>query len=85
MKTIYWKQNCPHCKNAKELMDRKGDTYITKEIGTEISLDDFKEAFPNVRTAPLIIESDGTIIGGYQDLVKYYDSNEKRSVWWSGN
>lgn len=76
MKTVYWKQNCPHCKNAKELLDGKGETYHTKEIGVEISVDDFKENYPNVRTAPLILESDGTVIGGYQDLVKYYDNSK---------
>lgn len=64
---IYTKSNCAHCVNAKKLMEVKGYDYSEIVIGEDITMEEFKERYPDVRTVPLIFSKDGRV-GGFSDL-----------------
>lgn len=66
---VYTKDNCPYCVKAKTLLQNKGLEYTERKIGTDITREEFLEAFPNARTVPQIM-FDGQLIGGYDELVK---------------
>ena len=67
--TLYTKDTCPYCINAKHLLDNKGVTY------TEISVYDLSseqraeiaQKTNNYRTVPQIFIGD-TFIGGFDNL-----------------
>lgn len=67
--TLYTKDTCPYCINAKRLLDNKGVTY------TEISVYDMSseeraevaQKTNNYRTVPQIFIGD-TFIGGFDNL-----------------
>jgi glutaredoxin 3 len=67
--TLYTKDTCPYCINAKRLLDNKGVTY------TEISVYDLSseqraeiaQKTNNYRTVPQIFIGD-TFIGGFDNL-----------------
>ena len=70
MITVYSKNNCPYCVQAKNLLTRKGINY------TEIKIDENADAKEFVvgeghRTVPQIYQ-DGKLLveGGYQGLVR---------------
>ena len=73
---IYTKDNCPFCVQAKNLFTNKGEQYIEKKIGKDITREEFMESFPDVRTVPFII-IDGEEVGGYDRLVEYYNRPEQ--------
>jgi len=49
---LYSKTNCPACDTLKAEFKRDGVIYTEVLIGKDISLEDFKEMFPKVRTVP---------------------------------
>ena len=55
---VYTKSNCPQCDTAKNMMNAKGLSYQTVEIGVDITREEFMEEYPNVRSAPLIVKED---------------------------
>lgn len=57
---------------AKRLLQSKDMDFQEKKIGRDLTRDEFLEKFPNVRTVPQIV-IDGTNIGGYTELVKYFN------------
>lgn len=61
---------CTYCVRAKKLLASKDIGYTETDIGPDMSLEDFKATFPEVRTLPLII-IDGVKIGGYDQLVQH--------------
>jgi glutaredoxin len=73
MKTIYTKDSCSYCMMAKDLLNRKGETYIEKLLNRDYDIDTFKSIYPFAKTFPLILEEDGTVIGGFEQLKKLYD------------
>jgi glutaredoxin 3 len=76
--TIYSKDNCPYCVQAKRLLEEKGKAYTEINIGRDIRRDDFMSLFPNVRTVPFII-IDGDEIGGFDKLTEWLDTAAGRS------
>lgn len=64
---IYTKEACVHCVNAKKLMELKGYDYSEIIIGADITMEEFKERYPDVRSVPLIFSNKGRI-GGFSDL-----------------
>jgi glutaredoxin 3 len=76
--TIYSKDNCPYCVQAKRLLEEKGKSYKEINIGRDIRRDDFMSLFPNVRTVPFII-IDGDEIGGFDKLTEWLDTPTGRS------
>ena len=70
MYTIYSKQNCSFCMQAKQLLEMEQLQFEYLTLGTHYSLQEFMELFPNARTLPMIVK-DGECIGGYNNLVEY--------------
>ena len=73
---IYTKDNCPYCVQAKNLFTNKGQQYIEKKIGKDLTREEFLENFPDVRTVPFII-IDTEKVGGYDKLIEWYDRPER--------
>lgn len=69
---IYSKPNCGWCESAKTMLGGRNLLYTEHQIGRDITRDEFLEKFPNARTVPYIL-IDGRVIGGYNDLVAYFD------------
>lgn len=68
---IYTMPNCPDCKNAKDLLTRKGLNFV--EV-TEFSPQELIDKMGPVRTLPQILIDFGADVyhvGGYRDLVKF--------------
>jgi glutaredoxin 1 len=72
MITVYGKHGCGYCEKAKSLLEMKRIPYEYLSIGEDIGVNEFVEQYPNVRSAPFIINNN-TIIGGYTDLQKYIE------------
>ena len=68
--TIYSTPGCPWCEKAKNLCSDYGATYTEIVVGKDIERDEFFKQFPNVRTAPYILNDDG-VIGGFIELSKH--------------
>ena len=75
---IYTKDNCPHCVNAKKLLNSKKKTYQEMKIGEDLSREDFISIFPNVKTVPHIIIN-GDEIGGFDKLNEWLGTDAGRS------
>ena len=68
MYTVYSKPNCPYCDMAKNLLESKGIAFETQMIGVDISRDEILLKFPSMRTVPIIVDDNGELIGGYDNL-----------------
>ena len=73
---IYTKDNCSYCVQAKNLFTNKGQQYIEKKIGKDLTREEFLESFPDVKTVPFII-IDTEKVGGYDKLIEWYDRPER--------
>lgn len=67
MITIYTKQGCVPCREAKKLLTEKQIEFFEIDLGQPEVLAEFKAAHPKITTAPAIFE-DGEYIGSYSDL-----------------
>ena len=80
--TIYSKNNCVYCNKAKALVKNLGLEYEEKKLESfdspQAMLEDIGK---NVRQMPQI-KIDGEWIGGYNQLVEYF--NEKGKVNFKG-
>ena len=68
---IYTTSGCFYCDQAKKLCERANVNYQTKEIGVDISKEDFTKLYPHVIGSPFII-IDGNEIGNLVDLAKHF-------------
>jgi glutaredoxin len=69
MYTVYTKDNCTFCDQAKALLSSKGLAFESIKLGEGISRDELLAKIPTARTMPQIMK-DGTLIGGFQELRK---------------
>lgn len=76
--TIYTKDNCTHCVQAKNILTVHDKQYEEVNIGRDICRDDFITLFPNVRTVPHIIIN-GEEIGGTDKFTEWLDTDAGRS------
>ena len=69
---IYGTNDCVYCDMAKTLIEQceKEYKFINVAESSDVSAAFFKK-FPNVRTVPQIMLSDGCHIGGYTELKKW--------------
>jgi len=66
--TIYTKEGCPACKNAKELCFKKRIKYIAlPKAGNEQLI---KKLTNDYKYVPVIIDKNNKFIGGFQELQK---------------
>jgi glutaredoxin 3 len=69
--TIWSKDHCPFCDQAKALLAQKGIKFEERKIGHEYTKEDLLEAVPSARTVPQIF-LDGELIGGFTELKKHF-------------
>lgn len=80
MSTIVWsKENCPHCQQAKELLHRQDIPFEERKIGEGWNKEQLLESVPTARSVPQIFLY-GEYIGGYKELVKYFENNTSGST-----
>ena len=72
MITVYGKHNCGYCTKAKNLLESKKIPFTYLNIGEDIGINEFREQYPDVRTAPFILNND-IVIGGFDHLQVYLE------------
>lgn len=68
---IYGRPHCSYCESAKKLLNRKKLDWIYYDIEYPPYMSEFKEHFPDAKTVPQIMTSDGDKIGGYTELEEW--------------
>lgn len=68
--TMYSRRQCSLCQQAKQLLEANNVPFRELIIEEDITRDDVIEKFPGRKMLP-IIENDGILIDGYQQLVSY--------------
>jgi glutaredoxin len=71
---VYSKPNCQYCTKAVALLNRLGMPFVEKKIGVDVTREQLLEVAPGARTVPQIVIN-GQVIGGYDDLAKYVESD----------
>jgi glutaredoxin len=57
MKTIlYSKPNCPACVQLKAKLTSEGVDFVEVHLGTDITIEAFKDKFPTVRSVPHVVD-----------------------------
>ena len=68
MKTTVWsKDMCGYCEQAKQLLTMKGIEFEERKIGKDWTKEQLLEAVPTARSVPQIF-LDEQYVGGYQEL-----------------
>lgn len=67
MFTVYTKDNCAFCDQAKTLLESKGLPFQTIKLGEQITRDELLAKIPTARTMPQILKDD-MVIGGFKEL-----------------
>jgi glutaredoxin 3 len=65
--TIWSKDMCGYCEQAKQLLTMKGIEFEERKIGKDWTKEQLLEAVPTARTVPQIF-LDEQYVGGYQEL-----------------
>lgn len=73
--TIYSRGGCSFCISAKSFMDVNQIPYKVINVDVDITADEVKAKFPDARTLPIILV-DGKVIGGYRELVKFFNKDK---------
>jgi glutaredoxin len=68
--TVWSKDHCPFCEQAKSLLKLKGIEFEEKKIGHGYTREQLLEAVPDARTVPQIF-LDEQLIGGFTELKKH--------------
>lgn len=68
--TVWSKDQCPFCDQAKALLKSKGIEFEEKRIGHGYTKEQLLEAVPTARTVPQIFLDD-KLIGGFTELKKH--------------
>jgi glutaredoxin len=72
--TIWSKEQCPHCVQAKNLLKLKGIDIEEKRIGDGFTREDLLAEVPTARSVPQIF-LDGKLVGGLTELQNYLKEN----------
>lgn len=67
--TVWSKDNCPFCDQAKALLTMKGIEFEERKIGYGWTKEQLLESVPTARTVPQIFLDD-ELVGGFDDLKK---------------
>jgi len=65
--TIWSKDMCGYCEQAKQLLTMKGIEFEERKIGKDWTKEQLLEAVPTARSVPQIF-LDEQYVGGYQEL-----------------
>ena len=77
--TVYSKNNCGYCVKAKALLKGLGLEFEEKSLEKDFNSDPSKlieDIGKNVRAMPQI-KIDGELVGGYNQLVEYFEKKGK--------
>jgi glutaredoxin len=69
---VYGKEGCVFCDKALLLLDEHHKKYNYYKIDVDITLEEFKEKFPGIKTVP-VVTTFGHNIGGYEALQAYIE------------
>ena len=74
---VYTKKNCLYCSKAKALIKGLGFSFTEKNFEIDFkSIEDlFEDIGKQVRAMPQI-KIDGELIGGYNQLIEYFEDRE---------
>ena len=72
MYKIYTKDNCSFCRDAKKFLADRDEPFIEIDITDSAKNARFKKKYPDFKTVPQIF-NEGDHIGGFLELVDYYD------------
>lgn len=82
MITVYSKENCPQCVQAKQYLTLRGQEFQEIQVAYPttvkvdgklyIDLEEFKAKYPLVRAMPFIVDADGKEIGSFAALRDIY-------------
>ena len=71
MKATVWSKNsCPYCLQAKALLESKGIEFEERNISADWTREQLLEAVPTARTLPQIFLDDN-YIGGFTELRRH--------------
>lgn len=70
--TVWSKDHCPFCEQAKALLTQRGIAFEERRIGDGYTREDLLEAVPDARTVPQIFLND-QLIGGFTELQRYIE------------
>lgn len=73
--TVYTKDNCVYCEKAKALLKGLDLSFTEKKYGKDFNTPEelFDAVGKKVRTMPQIM-IDNELVGGYNQLVEYYNN-----------
>jgi len=54
---VYSKPNCPGCVTLKDKLKAEGTPFTEVVLGKDITIDEFKERFPTVRSVPFVVDA----------------------------
>lgn len=69
--TVYTLPNCSACAHLYELMSRANQTYTKIEVGTDITMEEFKEKYSSVNMLPYAIIDDQEV-GGLVEVARKF-------------
>jgi glutaredoxin 3 len=73
MQAVIWSKDfCGYCDRAKRLLEQKGIKYEERKIGSGWTKEQLLESVPTARSVPQIFLDD-KLIGGHDDLIKYFN------------
>ena len=68
--TVWSKDSCPFCVQAKALLESKGIEFEERNVSKDWTREQLLEAVPNARTLPQIFLDD-KLVGGFTELRKH--------------
>ena len=69
--TVWSKDACPFCVQAKALLDSRGIEYEERNVQKDWTKEQLLEVVPTARTLPQIFIDD-KLIGGFNELRKHF-------------
>jgi glutaredoxin len=70
---FYSKDQCGYCTMAQNYMDRKGIPYNKFKLGENLTLEEFKEKWPDVSYMPHFVV-DGEPVSDYRSFLENLDN-----------
>jgi glutaredoxin len=71
MFSVYTRNGCSFCEKAKNLLNQNNLQYVEYSIGKNILREEVLQKFPGIKMLPIIVDVNGTLVGGYEDLVTH--------------
>ena len=72
MITLYTKENCGRCVQARSVLSLHQIPYVIKVLGKDYTREELLDVAPETRYLPVAVAEDGTVIGGLEEISKKY-------------